>query len=1605
MGSAQVSTYGFYNSTNTYTPISGGTVLGTTTTDDERFVDPSMPLGAAVNNASGPGFLIGFDFVFNGNTNDVFSVNANGWITLGNSTVTPNPVNNVGAGGTPLSATAASTPALLRDRISAFGIDMKAGAGGEIQYLTQGAAPNRTLTVQWTDYTVGTSTTSLNFQIVLHETSNLVEVVYGTCTTDLTGNTNSAQVGLGGDDNTDYNNRKSGSSWANTTAGTASNNKITLNSTTVPASGLTFYWAPLPNTPATITENAGTSCATGAVLTYSGSPETSDITWYWQTSATGTSTANSATTYTVTANGTYYLRAQNTASGAWSELSSSFTVSDIPVATTPPAPTAAANPACMSTTLTVPASPGIGYFWQTAADQMSTTTPVAGPLTVNTTGTYYVAAYDSTTMCWSATSSLAVTVSTYTPEPVTGNPSVTNVCSGASSAMVAVNPPSGTSSTTVSSGTIDMDIPDDLNTGITSSLNVSTIPAGATITGIAVTVDITHEFDGDLRIRLVGANGTTVTLSNQNGGSGENYTNTVFSSTATTDITDGTPPYTGTFLPEGNLSNVYAVTNGTWSLKVADLDAIFEGTLNDWSITITYTVPASTVSWYDAATGGSLLGTGTPFETVGTSVLPNTSTEGPYHFYAAAVIGGCESTRTDITVNVTTVLAELIPVDNTCNGGAEGSFTLGTINCGTGPFLYAVDGATTYGAIPANLPAGEHTVVMQDQSNMAISAPITVMIAEPTAPTALSVVGTPTLTTATVDWTPQGSETDWVIEYGPAGFTPGTGTLVPAATHPFTVTGLTAGTAYQFYVRANCVATSAFGGPKAFSTHSPYLVTDNACGPGFTDISGTGTHIASTDDSATDLTLPWSWNIGGTILNTVTVLNNGVLLFNTSTGDLYDYEGDAGLYPLVEDFDTPAAGDGIFYQSVGTAPNRQFIVEWKNMVDYSDSPSDDGATFEIIVNESDGNVYYIYDDVLTSDEFVDYGAFGEIVFANGSDEVYVSDYDTEYLTDNTCAHFSYQTCPNITSLDTTIYTDEAILDWDASLYGETQWTVIYGPEGFDPTATPSLAYDTLYPSSSDVDLTGLTQLTTYDVYIYTECQADNLLSSGYFYEFTTLPLCADPTDFTGTSYVDSLELTWSYTANAGYDVTSYQVQYGFTGFGLGSGTIAPLDGLNLADTVHDAGLLPGGVYDVYIQATCGTTSGDTSNWVLSTITMPLTNNNVCTPVMLPIGQNSYVFNNTGATVATGENAIAPPATGAQTTTGWADNTLNKTTWFTFVAPSTGSVRINSTAIEYDNQLAVYKVADCSVFSTYELQGANDNAIGGTSLASNFTLCGLIPGQTYYVMNDGATNAVGNYGIVVTEIVLDAGSANAVTNVCSGSPVDLTGTIAGNDAGGVWSSVLPSVNASISGNTLNSGGIAGGIYDLQYRVTDGCAYDSIVSQVKVFEHSNAGTDGTISVCKHQTLDLYAALEGTVDHGGTWYNSSNAPITGSYVTMGTFAGSFNYDYIVNNGVCPNDTSNVVIVVLSNCDALGLDEASLEGVNVYPNPSTGLVYISSDVAESFDIRVTDVNGRLISEVKSGVTNAAIAQVDLGKTERGVYLIHLSNSSAEKTYRVVIQ
>lgn len=125
-------------------------------------------------------------------------------------------------------------------------------------------------------------------------------------------------------------------------------------------------------------------------------------------------------------------------------------------------------------------------------------------------------------------------------------------------------------------------IPDDDGLGASSTLAVS---RSESVLDLSVEVNITHPYDGDIALYLLGPDGTQVTLSAHIGVGGDNYTHTVFDDDAASPISSGTPPYTGTFRPNQPLSAFAGKSAlGDWKLKVVDNSPTAAGAIGGWTL-------------------------------------------------------------------------------------------------------------------------------------------------------------------------------------------------------------------------------------------------------------------------------------------------------------------------------------------------------------------------------------------------------------------------------------------------------------------------------------------------------------------------------------------------------------------------------------------------------------------------------------------------------------------------------------------------------------------------------------------------------------------------------------------------------------------------------------------------------------------------------------------------------------------------------------------------------------------------------------------------------------------------------------------------------------
>lgn len=105
----------------------------------------------------------------------------------------------------------------------------------------------------------------------------------------------------------------------------------------------------------------------------------------------------------------------------------------------------------------------------------------------------------------------------------------------------------------------------------------------------SICLDISHTYDGDLTLSLISPSGTEILLSQKNGGSGDNYTNTCFDGNLVNpSITNASPPFTGNFIPEeslGNFNSGIESADGIWKLKIYDDFSADDGVFNSFSLT------------------------------------------------------------------------------------------------------------------------------------------------------------------------------------------------------------------------------------------------------------------------------------------------------------------------------------------------------------------------------------------------------------------------------------------------------------------------------------------------------------------------------------------------------------------------------------------------------------------------------------------------------------------------------------------------------------------------------------------------------------------------------------------------------------------------------------------------------------------------------------------------------------------------------------------------------------------------------------------------------------------------------------------------------------
>ncbi|HRH36729.1 MAG TPA: gliding motility-associated C-terminal domain-containing protein [Flavobacteriales bacterium] len=209
---------------------------------------------------------------------------------------------------------------------------------------------------------------------------------------------------------------------------------------------------------------------------------------------------------------------------------------------------------------------------------------------------------------------------------------------------------------------------------------------------------------------------------------------------------------------------------------------------------------------------------------------------------------------------------------------------------------------------------------------------------------------------------------------------------------------------------------------------------------------------------------------------------------------------------------------------------------------------------------------------------------------------------------------------------------------------------------------------------------------------------------------------------------------------------------------------------------------------------------------------------------------------------------------------------------------------------------------------------------GTSSNGTFTPSSSTAGNYTYTVT-ALSPCIDVSAIVTVELNHQpfAGNDDSITRCSTDGPVNLFNELNGGpETGGTW--VGPD---GASNGTFTPGSSSQGNYIYTIAATAPCVTDAATISVNVNQAPNAGGDGAVTVCLgNGTVDLFTALVGSYDLGGTWQEqgSPTGQLTGSvFDYSGLPVGSYGFEYEVDgNGQCGDDHAHVTVTITAQLDA---------------------------------------------------------------------------------------
>ncbi|GAB4253158.1 MAG: hypothetical protein Kow0079_08530 [Vicingaceae bacterium] len=852
-------------------------------------------------------------------------------------------------------------------------------------------------------------------------------------------------------------------------------------------------------------------------------------------------------------------------------------------------------------------------------------------------------------------------------------------------------------------------------------------------------------------------------------------------------------------------------------------------------------------------------------------------------------------------------------------------------------------------------------------------------------------------TSADLDWTENGTATQWDIEYGLTGFAPtGTPSIAGIVAKPYNLSGLTASSTYDYYVRADCggSGTSSWSGPYTFST--PCLDTmpwiDNVEAHNATTSLTTSNCWIATQSGA------YSWDISGT----GTTPSTGTGPLNAYSGTKFFFtEASYGSVGDVAELYTP-------YLDLTTATNpvlkfyyHMFGADMGDL--YIDIFNGSWTTLDSIKGQqqnAQSDPWLLKSINLNS--FV--GAQIQVRFRAVSAGTYQGDMAIDDIS------IIEAPANDITAIGLNISNGGCGL-------GAQILDITFVNNGFNPINTGTMIpvgyTDGVTPVNETLTIAGT--VNQGDTFNYTFSTPYNVTNSGTINFTGWGSYTGDPNNFDDTISV-------AFNFKPLITVFPYYEDFengrnGWTEDNTNNGTWAfgtPNKAVIIGASSGDSCFVNGGLTGLYI--------GNDNSFVESPC---FDFSNMCSPVIEMDVWYESEFSWDGANLQYStdggqtwnlignfgdnynwytDNTINGNPGGSQE--GWTGrNGSGSNGWITAKHNLPG---LDSVA---NVRFRIYFGSDGSVFDD---GFAFDNVSiydGGLNLPASTAFCigdsSLVDAQGFagdtYLWSTGDTtqsiwvDTTGTYTVQLTSNGCVFNDTILVNSLDTTISLDLGGTTSSCGNPVVLSapsypntSYLWSTGETTESITVTTSG--------QYFLTmnNMCASESDTIDVSIyplpFVLLNSFNNDTL--CEgHVPVNLPAAYPS----GGVY--SGNGIVGNQFNPTTAGAGTHNiiYTYTDTNNCSASDTSTIVVV-----QCVGINELStLNGIEVYPNPSNAILNIAvDDLTNNTTAVITDINGRIVI---STILNNNLTQVDITSLENGLYILIVQNENGVNYTKVI--